>query len=895
MFTTGHIFSFDREQWHERRFEGINLSDRILTDQKSTSNLSADISNIVISQSVTPATFTQENSSITALKNNEWLVAFEDNRFGSQKIFFQRYDSFGVEVETNILAAGSTSGADYIEAIIKSDSSGLIYLGCRDKTNGLIYLKKYNSDLSIHTPGFIVNDTTFDSFAGPFDFEVYPDGKIVIVWENYSILGSTVQMRLYDTNGNSTLGPQVVNSDGGSNSHWVPSVAVNPAGDYLVAWEDYRNGWADIFIILFNGAGNPIGSDLSIVPPPHNASDQYAPVVAYSSTDEFIIGWVDRRMNQEIYIQNYKTSVGLVGQNLLVSSGDAQFINWNLDLSVSSDGNLQADWAAFGPQNNIISQTFDTGLSLNGTPKVINNSLTGRRWKPSSTYNSNAQFAVTWTEFASDNSDIHLNIFNQSGSSIIGNEIKVNDDISGAVSSNPFVIPITNWYNLFIFEDQRFDDGDIFVQTVSNAGINLTSNTKVNQDIGNNLQKSPSAAVSMSQAKTLVVWVDSRDITGIPGQRIFGRFGNEFGVFSENEFILSDSFQTAVKTSPKAALDSNGKGLVVWTDNRDGSSQIYGQYISSNGSLDVSDFRISDILNDSSNVSPFVVCDSQNRFYVIWFDDINHRVRVKWYNTDGSTGGDFNWSSSLTGISIDEISAVVRASGNIVLLWTGINGNKILYLTELNNSGVELLSPIEITDANTINPTDPHIAVSNNNYITTVWVDRRDGKKAVYYQILDMGLNYFGGNTLVSSSSTEMMITPTTSAFNGRAWFTWVDPRENGMNVYASSSLYLPTDVEDNQTLLPAKHKLHQNYPNPFNPTTEISFNLGSKSKVKLTIFNLLGQEVITLADSYYDAGEHRLIWDGTNSENNKVTSGIYLYRLQAEEYVEAKKMILLK
>jgi len=89
--------------------------------------------------------------------------------------------------------------------------------------------------------------------------------------------------------------------------------------------------------------------------------------------------------------------------------------------------------------------------------------------------------------------------------------------------------------------------------------------------------------------------------------------------------------------------------------------------------------------------------------------------------------------------------------------------------------------------------------------------------------------------------------------------------------------------------------ELHQNYPNPFNPETEISYTLLKDSRVKLDIYNLLGQRIRTLVDEYQEAGDRSVSWDGKDERGREVTSGIYLYRLQAGEYSEVRKMVLVK
>ncbi len=95
--------------------------------------------------------------------------------------------------------------------------------------------------------------------------------------------------------------------------------------------------------------------------------------------------------------------------------------------------------------------------------------------------------------------------------------------------------------------------------------------------------------------------------------------------------------------------------------------------------------------------------------------------------------------------------------------------------------------------------------------------------------------------------------------------------------------------------LLPTSFGLSQNYPNPFNPSTTISFNLPSASQVSLSVYNVLGQSVITLADEFLTAGEHNVTWNGDDSNGSRVTSGVYFYKITTSDFSETKKMILMK
>ena len=88
---------------------------------------------------------------------------------------------------------------------------------------------------------------------------------------------------------------------------------------------------------------------------------------------------------------------------------------------------------------------------------------------------------------------------------------------------------------------------------------------------------------------------------------------------------------------------------------------------------------------------------------------------------------------------------------------------------------------------------------------------------------------------------------------------------------------------------------LGKNYPNPFNPTTTISFTLAQYGPVNLKIYNAKGQLVRQLANSEYAAGQHYLLWDGRDTMGRPVSSGLYFYRLQAKDFSQSHKMILMK
>jgi hypothetical protein len=92
------------------------------------------------------------------------------------------------------------------------------------------------------------------------------------------------------------------------------------------------------------------------------------------------------------------------------------------------------------------------------------------------------------------------------------------------------------------------------------------------------------------------------------------------------------------------------------------------------------------------------------------------------------------------------------------------------------------------------------------------------------------------------------------------------------------------------EVIAPSVYSLEQNYPNPFNPSTNINFNIAEAGMVKLSVYNLLGQEVVLLVNEFKEAGMHSIVLDASS-----LTSGVYFYKLESGQFSQTRKMILNK
>lgn len=137
------------------------------------------------------------------------------------------------------------------------------------------------------------------------------------------------------------------------------------------------------------------------------------------------------------------------------------------------------------------------------------------------------------------------------------------------------------------------------------------------------------------------------------------------------------------------------------------------------------------------------------------------------------------------------------------------------------------------------------------------------------------------GTSLQRTGSELATIVTSMSGYQGRVWVIADEP--------------IQLDTPEPSVEVPEVFALKQNYPNPFNPTCTIPFEISSRSRVTIAVYNVMGQQVKVLTDDVYSAGTYHIVWDGHNQFGSPVGSGIYFYRMQASDFVSTRKMILLR
>ena len=188
----------------------------------------------------------------------------------------------------------------------------------------------------------------------------------------------------------------------------------------------------------------------------------------------------------------------------------------------------------------------------------------------------------------------------------------------------------------------------------------------------------------------------------------------------------------------------------------------------------------------------------------------------------------------------------------------------------------------------------PSISVSGQ-VVHVVWNDERDFNNEIYYKrSTDAGVSW-GFDTRLTNN-TALSWFPSVSVSGSSVHVVWQDHRDDNSEIYYKlNPTGNPVSILNVSYELPTKFSLYQNFPNPFNPTTSIKFDIQKTTATKLIIYDALGREVTTLVNEQLSAGSYQVDWPAPTGDGSNYTSGVYFYTLQAGDYKETKKMLLLK
>ena len=166
----------------------------------------------------------------------------------------------------------------------------------------------------------------------------------------------------------------------------------------------------------------------------------------------------------------------------------------------------------------------------------------------------------------------------------------------------------------------------------------------------------------------------------------------------------------------------------------------------------------------------------------------------------------------------------------------------------------------------------------------------------------------FKGNTRIGGENSEIeVMSPYESltvsydvVLDAGEYMRWVLSTASGEEhtLEGTGEIRVPTEetfILERKAIIPIAYALHQNYPNPFNPITTLRYDLPVNNHITLTIYDLNGKEINQIVNSNQPAGFQSVVWNATDYFGRSVGAGVYLYQIQAGNFKDTRKMVLLK
>jgi hypothetical protein len=427
----------------------------------------------------------------------------------------------------------------------------------------------------------------------------------------------------------------------------------------------------------------------------------------------------------------------------------------------------------------------------------------------------------------------------------------------------------TVWY------DVRDGNYEIYYKRSTDGGVNWGADTRLT----NNTDGSYCPSIAVSGSVVHVVWDDYRD----GNYEIYYKRSIDSGVNWGADTRLTNN--TAGSENPSIAV-SGSIVHTVWTDDRNGRYEIYYKRSTDGGVTWGADTQLTNYTGGSQFPS---IAVSGSIVHTVWWDFSDGNAEIYYKR---STDGGVSWGTvtRLTNNNADSWFPSIAVSGSVVhTVWNdNRDGNAEIYYKRSTDGGVSWGTDTRLTNY-TAGSLNPSIAVSGS-IVHTVWQDSRDGNYEIYYKrSTDGGVNW--GTDTRLTNNTAYSENPSIAVSGSIVQVVWEDNRNaNDYEIYYKRNPTGNVGIQNISTEIPSAYSLLQNYPNPFNPTTNIKFDVARVGDVKIAVYDAMGREVQTLVNKSLNPGTYETSFDAS-----QLTSGIYFYKIVAGNFVETRKMMMIK
>jgi len=324
------------------------------------------------------------NPSIAVESNGNFIIAWADQRNGNSNIFYQRYDSDGSVLSGNNMVSDFPAGSYQYNPSIAGDASGnfIITWYHEDVITGdhKIYCQRYSTD------GTALGGNVQVDIGGMNPSIAMDDsGNFIIVWEEWGNGSNNIYCQRYGSDGVALGNNFRVNDDAGSSTQRNPSIGVDSIGNFMVVWYDNRDGNYDIYCQRYSSDGTSLGSNFKVNDNSGSNYYLYDLSIGVDNSGNFVIVWEDyRNGNCDIYCQRYSSDGMKLGNNFMVNDDAGSSNQYRPSITVDNSGNFIIVWADERNGNyDIYCQRYSTdGTAIGVNFRVNDDSGSSRQDEP---------------------------------------------------------------------------------------------------------------------------------------------------------------------------------------------------------------------------------------------------------------------------------------------------------------------------------------------------------------------------------------------------------------------------------------------------------------------------------------------------------------------------------
>ena len=514
--------------------------------------------------------------------------------------------------------------------------------------------------------------------------------------------------------------------------------------------------------------------------------------------------------------------------------------------------------------------------------------------------NSGSSFASTYTFYASTNGGASFTLKSaQNFSGYVGTNVGGRNSVQN-MRTRPYpFIAADNSYGpnrgrlyLVYASNTPAGDGnkpDIFCRYSDNQGTSWSAPVRINDDVNTTAhnQWHPSIWCDKTSGRLFVKWMDTRDTPTSDSAHIYASYSDDGGLtFAPNQQITTAKMRINCTTcggggTPRyqgdydAITAIDNQSLMVWTDFRAGSFGSYVSFFPDYAML------VSPSLDSLGNDQDSVIYNVSVPSVKLYDTDVTFSATVSPTPAAGNINITFP-SGNILSTFPGNVDMKVTTSGNvsvgtytITIVGNGPNGTPVHKRTV--SLVVGLVIPVELTAFNaSVNKNDVVLNWTTATELNNLGFEIQRKSRDDSYQ----SIAFINGKGTTTEINDYTYIDKTVDA--GMYSYRLMQKDYDGTFAYSQE-----VEVEIN---LPLEYSLDQNYPNPFNPTTTIRYSIPEDNFVSIKLYDILGNEVLTLVNEQRQAGRYEMLFNASN-----IASGVYYYQINSGSFTQTRKLMLMK